>query len=172
MKTEIPTVSSSKRPKQSTTAGSLFMDEPRTRVAHGMLPAMTTPPPSKERRILETQVSGLSASFLVVPDVVDVASNMTIPSSQSQDAPSMADMLSKTSSVPSSMGSTEVDSLVIQSSQSQLLIMASPIMRKLEITATLPSLDVVIPSSQSQERELNIPTENDVAAGSRDVSFG
>lgn len=176
-KTEVSTFSSSKRPKQSTTAGPLFSDEPRTsgnRVVHGILPAITassTPPPSRGRKPSETQ--GSAASFLVVPNVTDVASNMTIPSSQSQEASTIdtPSDFSKFSPLPSYTGSTKVDGLVIQSSQSQFLIMTSPNTRKLEVTPTLPALDVAIPSSQSQERELTIPAEDDMTTASSGTSL-
>jgi len=59
----------------------------------------------------------------------------------------------------------EGEGIIIESSQSQLLIMASPNMQKLELEPTLPSFDIVIPSSQSQEEELTIPTKKDLETG-------
>jgi hypothetical protein len=57
--------------------------------------------------------------------------------------------------------------LIIESSQSQFLIMAPPNVRKLEMEKTLPTFDVVVPSSQSQEMELTIPTAKDFKTGAR-----
>ena len=109
-----------------------------------------------------------SASLLVVSNVINVTPTMpelTIPSSQSQDShPSMViDILtpfSKFSASSSLLRPTEGDNLIIESSQSQLLVMAPPNVPKLKLEPTLPAFNViVIPSSQSQEEELTIPTE-------------
>lgn len=109
-----------------------------------------------------------SASLLVVSNVINVTPTMpelTVPSSQSQDShPTMEiDMLtsfSKFSASSSLLRPTEGDNLIIESSQSQLLVMAPPNVPKLKLEPTLPAFNVVvIPSSQSQEEELTIPTE-------------
>lgn len=102
-------------------------------------------------------------------------SELTIPSSQSQDTPCMAvDMFTNFSTISGGLScpkTTEGENLIIESSQSQFLTIASPNMRKLELEPTLPALDVVIPSSQSQERELTIPAEENIGTGPRRSSL-
>jgi hypothetical protein len=79
----------------------------------------------------------------------------------------MVDMptsVSKFTGGPSSRRPIEgEDDLIVESSQSQLLIMVSP---NVDL-----ALDIVIPSSQSQENELTIPTEKDVTSGARSNSL-
>jgi hypothetical protein len=123
------------------------------------------------------QLSG--TSFVEVSNVTSITptmSELTIPSSQSQDFPSMeVDMLTSFSKFSGKIPApklSEGDDLIIESSQSQLLIMASPNMRKLELQPTLPAFDVVIPSSQSQEKELTIPTAKDMETAARGRYLG
>lgn len=141
-------------------------DEP----ARVSLPAR--PPPYKGYTdVACLQPSRTAASFL---DVTSSTPDLTIPSSQSQDFMTVEDdmlpSLWKTSEL-SRLRPFERDDLIIESSQSQLLIMPSPNVRQVESEPTLPSLDVVIPSSQSQEKELTIPSEDDVDLEARSSSL-
>lgn len=105
------------------------------------------------------QPSGMSLSFSTPP-----MPELIIPSSQSQCME--VDMLSPfTKWSGNLLRPIEGEGIIIESSQSQLLIMASPNMQKLELEPTLPSFDIVIPSSQSQEEELTIPTKKDLETG-------
>jgi hypothetical protein len=101
------------------------------------------------------------ASFPAVSNVTPAMPELTIPSSQSQDSHASMEMPSYFSKV---LGDSSLlrsgEDLIIESSQSQFLIMASPNARKLVLEPTLPAFNVVIPSSQSQEEELIIPMEN------------
>jgi len=129
---------------------------PRHKDQSDELEDTSLPTPPRLSTHTSYQPSGMSAS--------SNAPEFIVPSSQSQDSQSMeVDMLTPFSKMSGNfLRPIEGERIIIESSQSQILIMASPHVQKLELEPTLPSFDIVIPSSQSQEEELTIPTEKDM----------